>query len=658
MGEKINDEVVVEKVETTKEEKKTSIFKKIKDNKLLFIILVAVILLLGIIIAFVKNFKSDNIKKVSKILPNKYYNIVCLDKSCDQIAAYKGSSTGKSKVTLLTGSGKVVASYKNNYDAKAKTIKEPYALTDNYFIYKKTNTNSKKVVGYSIADRRGKEKYSTDKSLKVLTNHLVLLDDTDKGMNGYSILNAKGKLLFKNVNDFNLYADDKIISAEIDGTKQILNEKGEVVLSDYYVATEVYDENYEVSFLLVEDSKNNSYNYFSLKSLKIVGDSFQNYSRNGDGTLTIIKKENNSTVKYTLYNDGKQKLIGDSKTQSEIANEIKKNVDTKKYNIYLTSVYDENQKYVFADDINNKTFGIYDIKTKKFKKIFSYRSDAGSLYASISKINNDNNLNYYQVSCSTYNCDKNEFLVYNLENGKTMYSVSDAKLRIQNYYQFGEDYKVVKYSYSSQDEKYKGKYVLFNKKNKEITSSSNAIVVVDRDLLIGSESSSSLILFSAKANKVLNNESTLGTRITLNNNKFYRYQTKDNTILLNNKGKEVLKIDSSNDIIYSDKVLVYIKNKKIYIFDSSNSKTRTYKLKKNEKMNDASGDLIAPYRGALFINNSSDNYIKVINRKGNTIKRIKKAEILNIYKTKSNNVVIITKNDIGKAAQYGLYIAK
>ena len=75
-------------------------------------------------------------------------------------------------------------------------------------------------------------------------------------------------------------------------------------------------------------------------------------------------------------------------------------------------------------------------------------------------------------------------------------------------------------------------------------------------------------------------------------------------------------------------------------------------------MNDASGDLIAPYRGALFINNSSDNYIKVINRKGNTIKRIKKAEILNIYKTKSNNVVIITKNDIGKAAQYGLYIAK
>ena len=28
-------------------------------------------------------------------------------------------------------------------------------------------------------------------------------------------------------------------------------------------------------------------------------------------------------------------------------------------------------------------------------------------------------------------------------------------------------------------------------------------------------------------------------------------------------------------------------------------------------MNDASGELIAPFRGAIFINNTSDNYFKV-----------------------------------------------
>ena len=58
-------------------------------------------------------------------------------------------------------------------------------------------------------------------------------------------------------------------------------------------------------------------------------------------------------------------------------------------------------------------------------------------------------LNYYQVSCSTYSCDKNQFYVYDLDTNKVLYKISDSKLKIQNYYQYGSDYKVVKYSYSS-----------------------------------------------------------------------------------------------------------------------------------------------------------------------------------------------------------------
>ena len=129
-----------------------------------------------------------------------------------------------------------------------------------------------------------------------------------------------------------------------------------------------------------------------------------NYTKNGDGTLTITKKENNTTVKYLLDAKGKQKLIGDGKTQSEIANDLRKQIDEKKYNIYLTSIYDKDQKFVFADDIINKTFGLYNIKNNKYKKLFSYKADATSLYTSIAKITNENNLNYYQVSCSGYNC--------------------------------------------------------------------------------------------------------------------------------------------------------------------------------------------------------------------------------------------------------------
>ena len=659
MSKKKSSEEVIDVKVNSEKKKENGFVSFVKENKTkcLFILLAAV-LIIGIIAVVIKKFGGDDIKRVSKILPQKYYNIECLDSNCSGIVAYKGDKTKKSKVTLLNSNGKVVASYKDVYDPKAKSIKTPSAIGKDFFIFKKTNVAKAKVTGYSIANKRGKEVYSSSKVLKVLNDYLVVMDDTNKGLNSYTLLNSRGKTLFKNVNDFDLYADGKVISAEISGSKDVLNEKGDIILSDYYVATEVNDENGEVLYLLVEDSKNNSYNYFSLKSYKIVGDSFQNYSRNGDGTLTISKKENNNTVKYTLRKDGKQIKIGDSKTQSEIADDFRKTIDTKKYNLYLTSVYDKNQKFVFADDISSKAFGLYNIKSKKFVKVFDYKSNASSLYSSISKINNDKNLNYYQISCSTYNCDKNEFYVFDLETGKALYKLSDSKLRIQNYYQYGTDYKVIKYSYSSTNDEYKGKYVLYGKDNKEVVKSSNPIVVVDAELLVGNEMSSSLILYSAKAKKVLNSDKALGSKLTVDGNKIFRYQTDKNTILLNSKGKEVLKVESGADLIYSDKLIVYIKDKKAYMFNASTGKTKKYRFRNNEKMNDASGDLIAPYRGALFINNSANNYVRVVNSRGNIIKTIKKAEIQNIYKTKDNNVVIITKNDSKNITLFGLYIAK
>ena len=659
MSKKKSSEEVIDVKVNSEKKKENGFVSFVKENKTkcLFILLAAV-LIIGIIAVVIKKFGGDDIKRVSKILPQKYYNIECLDSNCSGIAAYKGDKTKKSKVTLLNSNGKVVASYKDVYDPKAKSIKTPSAIGKDFFIFKKTNVAKAKVTGYSIANKRGKEVYSSSKVLKVLNDYLVVMDDTNKGLNSYTLLNSRGKTLFKNVNDFDLYADGKVISAEISGSKDILNEKGDIILSDYYVATEVNDENGELLYLLVEDSKNNSYNYFSLKSYKIVGDSFQNYSRNGDGTLTISKKENNNTVKYTLRKDGKQIKIGDSKTQSEIADDFRKTIDTKKYNLYLTSVYDKDQKFVFADDISSKAFGLYNIKSKKFVKVFDYKSNASSLYSSISKINNDKNLNYYQISCSTYNCDKNEFYVFDLETGKALYKLSDSKLRIQNYYQYGTDYKVIKYSYSSTNDEYKGKYVLYGKDNKEVVKSSNPIVVVDAELLVGNEMSSSLILYSAKAKKVLNSDKALGSKLTVDGNKIFRYQTDKNTILLNSKGKEVLKVESGADLIYSDKLIVYIKDKKAYMFNASTGKTKKYRFRNNEKMNDASGDLIAPYRGALFINNSANNYVRVVNSRGNIIKTIKKAEIQNIYKTKDNNVVIITKNDSKNITLFGLYIAK
>ena len=655
--DEVSEKVEEVKVEIVKEKKNN--FSSTKSNKTKYlIILLAFILLLGIVVAIVKNFKSDDIKKVSKVLPTKYYSIECLDNNCDSIAAYSGKRTGKSKVVLVNGNGDKVAKYTDVYDSKAKVAKTPYALGDSFFIYKKTNVSSNKVTGYSIANKNGKETYSTENTLKLLNKSLVLMSDGNKGINGYTIVTPNGKELYKSVNDYELFDNGNIISIDANGSKMVLDKEGNEVLDNYFVVTSISDKNGDTLYLIVEDSKKNSYYYFDIKKLKIVGDGFQNYTRNDDGSLTITKKVNNSTIKYTLDAKGNQKMIGDTKSQSEIADEFRKNIDTKKYNIYLTSVYDKDQKYVFTDEISSKSFGIYNIKTKKYTKIYSYKKDSTNLYSSVSRISNDNDLKYYQVSCSTYNCSNNEFYVYDLENGKALYNTSNDDLKIQNYYQYEDNYKVVKYSYSSTNADYKGKYVLYGKDNKEIVKSSNNIVIVDRKQLLGYESSSSLILYSAKAKKVLNTDKNLGTKIVIDNTKYYRYKTQNNTILLNENGKEVLKISADSDIIYSDKVLVYINNSKAYIFDASSGKTRKYKMKNNEKMNDAAGDLISPYRGVLFINNSTNNNIKVVNSKGNVIKNIRNAEIQSVHKTSDGNVVIIAKNDSGKTQTYGLYIAK
>ena len=651
--------IEVEKEIVVKNEDKEIKIKKKKtiNVKAIVCFVVAVIIILAIFL-IVRSLKSDYIKYVKKVLPTKYYNVECLDSYCDQIAAYKGKRTGKTRVSLLTSDGKVAAKYNEKYDPKAKTRREPLAVTKNYVLFKNVKVKDGKVSSYSIANKRGKELFKTEDTLKVLNDYLVVLDDKDKGINGYSIIDAKGKELFKKVNDYNKYADETIISINSDGVKQILDEKGNVLLTDYFVANEIKDDDFNTIYLLVGDSKNNAYNYFSIKDKKIVGDSFQNYTKNNDGTLTISKKENNSVVQYTLFKDGKQKRIGDGKTQSEIADELRKKIDSNKYNLYLTSIYDKDQKYIFADDVKGKAFGLYNIKSNKFSKLYDYKKDSTSAYSSISKLSNDKDLKYYQISCSTYSCDKNEFYVYDLENAKVLYKTADSKLKIQYYTQYGKDYKVIKYSYSTTDNDYKGKYVLFGKDNKELVKSTNNIVVVGEELLLGYDSNTSLILYSAKSRKALNDEKTLATKITMGDHKLYKYKTNTNTIIINEKGKEVLKIDANDELIYSDKVIVYINNSKAYILDASKGKIKKYRLKNNEKMNDAAGDIISPYRGALFINNSTNKYIKVVNRNGRVIKQIKNAEIESVKRNSDKNVVIITKDISKKSINYGLYIAK
>ena len=85
---KSNEEVIDVKVNSEKK-KENGLVSFVKENKTkcLFILLAAV-LIIGVIAVVIKKFGGDDIKRVSKILPQKYYNIECLDSNC-KIRKYK-----------------------------------------------------------------------------------------------------------------------------------------------------------------------------------------------------------------------------------------------------------------------------------------------------------------------------------------------------------------------------------------------------------------------------------------------------------------------------------------------------------------------------------------------------------------------------------------
>ncbi|MBQ3475051.1 MAG: hypothetical protein IJH20_02645 [Bacilli bacterium] len=642
--------------EEKKKEKKS--FDLFKNKKILFVAAFIIFVFLIIFFVFKNSKKYAEITKVDKILSEQYYTVECLDSKCDSLAAFGGDAAKDVTVTLVKSDGTQVAKYTVKNNAEDKVTRTPVALGNNWFIFKKVDNESKKEIGYSIANKHGEEIYSTEEKLSVINDNLVLMTNPDKGVDGYTILSSTGKVLFSNVNTIDEYCNNSILSVEVKGTKELLDTEGNILITNYYVSKEILDEDGETLYLLVKDSKNNAYNYFSVNDKKIVGDSFQNYVVKDDKSMEVTKKENNKVVKYSVSTDGEQKLIGNETTQSEMVAKLKETV-SKEYSIYSSSVYDKDQKYILVDNLQENSFGVYEIASKKYTKLYGYK-DGSNSYSSIYELNETDDKNHYylQVSCSTYSCEKELFYVFDIANGKSEYSLNDDSLYITNYYQYDGGYKVVKYSYSSTNEKYKGKYVLLDKDNKEITVSTNKITVVDKKQLIGNESTSSLVIYLSSDNKVLNDDEHLASKIKVNKKTYYKYISGDKIILIDENGNEVINTNSKNDLMYSDMLITYIDGKTVHMMNGKNGNESTYKLGDNEKMNDASGDLIPPYRGALFINNSQDKRVKVIGSTGKTIKTMDNVEIEKLYYTSDKNVVIITKKFSDNKTLYGAYLAK
>ncbi len=585
-----------------------------ESNKKIYIFISSIILILfAILLSYNVFFKKTQVlTRVSKILNVKYDNIQCIDEKCNGVISIKGN-----EVILIDKNGDKIAKYDNNDNYI------PYEISDKYFISRKTDEND--LIGYSINDNNGNITYESKNKLDILNKNYVLMSDNNK----YTILDINGNKKISNIEEIQSYLDGRYILVKENGKYTMYDEKLKKILDEYIIDLEVKD-NEKTIYYIVKNIKTNQYNYFNIKKSKIVGDNFESYVRlNDDSNLLITKREKNKNVKYILDEKGKQKKQNNSKLQVQIVKDIKSKLD-KDFYLYTESVIDENQKYVIVDNKKENSIGAYNINTKKFYEIYSYSSKYSNVYSSVSNLNANNDL-FFQISCTSNSCDTPVTVIYNLTKNKEMY-INYATDKIpEKYIQYDNNYKVIKYSYSSNNNDYKGKYVLYNDKNEELLKDDNDI-------------------YSSKKNSKLNEKP--GEIININNSKVYKYNNEENeTVLLNSSGDTI--ISTTNKIVYGKQSIMVINNNTIDIYNIPTNEKIEYKLKENESI--YSLNSINLQKDSIYINNYKDNYVKIVNQYGNELKVIKNVQFKEISENDSNNVFMIVKD---KNDKYGLYIGK
>ena len=614
--------------------------KKNVINKIIYVIVS--IFVIAAIVFLVKYFSSKNIKMVRNILKPVYSDITCVDVNCSSIKATKENKKGDKTVELYNDKVKIVGSYvvKNGKEDKKQIV----SIKDDYFII---SENDK----YYIFNKSFKELYKTNNAL-ISLNQKYILEKGEK----YTLLNYKGEKLFENISEYNLYNDQKIIEIVTENKYVIYDEVKNKILDGYKIDKEVIDSENNTLYLVTKNVKTGVYQYYDCNNYKMIGDSFENYTVTTDNELVVSKRENGTKVDYKINTKGEQTKLDKSFSKVEEINNISKDMNDDEYYLYSVSVYESNQNVVLVDNKKSKELGFYDLKNKKFNKIYSYDSKEGNIYSSITKLNSDNDNNYLEVSCSSKLCGKNLLYVVNMKNKKTEFYNENDKVVLQNYTQYENGYKMIKYSNKSEDEKYKGKYVLYNDKNEELSISENEILILGQKIVFGPVKNETVTLYSIKDKKSLNN--TGANVIKIKNKEYYKYQDeKNNTVLLDSNGNEMLKVKMSQNLKNSDDSLIYIDNKKVKMY-SDDFKAKNYSLEKNEElMNNNSSDIL-PYKGAIFLNNTKGKYIKIVNFDGMKIRKIKNSTVENIYQNKEKNVYIIAKKKDKNGTNFGLYLAK
>ena len=637
-----------------KQENKDLFLGLIDKTKLIKILCaIAVVLLIALIIKIFV-FKPGTSKNgVSKLLDTKYDSISCIDYDCNGFMAIDGDKLTKYKVVLFNVDGEKVADYKEGYNANLKETEVPYAIGKDFYLTSITSLSKLSASGYNMKNKKGKVIYSSEKSIELLNNYLVIT--TDKETSKKIIVDKKGKVLYSNISDYDSYFNGKIIEIEIDNTYALLNELGEKFLSDYSISKIVKDEDEKYLYAVVKNEKDKVYNYFDLLKAKIVGDSFSSYSAGDEvGTLVITKKENEKSVKYLLTKDGKQTKVEEEETNTNTGSsnlfDVFKNYIDSTYAIYTRSLYSKDQENILVENKTEKSAGIYNIKTKEYKELFKFNPER--LYYSLN--------NYYvaqkdpkdesllRIVC-TSSCVQNTSVVYDFKNNKELYRY-EGEDYLTSYTEYENGFKVIGLSTSSRN------YAVLDKDNNKVYSTENGnIYIIDSEIVYGSYPNYSAIIYSSKDKKAITENKV--NLVDDYKNKIYTYSDDNYNYVLNASGKEIIKVGKKDYFKNIKNYYVYLVDNKLNIYNIDKDKTNTYTLKDNEKMNDASGSMISPYKQTLVINNSTEKYVKVINFNGKVLKKINNVE-LSKFKTndEAEKAFLIVKKTKNNKDLYGLYV--
>lgn len=637
-----------------KQENKDLFLGLIDKTKLIKILCaIAVVLLIALIIKIFV-FKPGTSKNgVSKLLDIKYDSISCIDYDCNGFMAIDGDKLTKYKVVLFNVDGEKVADYKEVYNANLKETEVPYAIGKDFYLTSITSLSKLSASGYNMKNKKGKVIYSSEKSIELLNNYLVIT--TDKETSKKIIVDKKGKVLYSNISDYDSYFNGKIIEIEIDNTYALLNELGEKFLSDYSISKIVKDEDEKYLYAVVKNEKDKVYNYFDLLKAKIVGDSFSSYSAGDEvGTLVITKKENEKSVKYLLTKDGKQTKVEEEETNTNTGSsnlfDVFKNYIDSTYAIYTRSLYSKDQENILVENKTEKSAGIYNIKTKEYKELFKFNPER--LYYSLN--------NYYvaqkdpkdesllRIVC-TSSCVQNTSVVYDFKNNKELYRY-EGEDYLTSYTEYENGFKVIGLSTSSRN------YAVLDKDNNKVYSTENGnIYIIDSEIVYGSYPNYSAIIYSSKDKKAITENKV--NLVDDYKNKIYTYSDDNYNYVLNASGKEIIKVGKKDYFKNIKNYYVYLVDNKLNIYNIDKDKTNTYTLKDNEKMNDASGSMISPYKQNLVINNSTEKYVKVINFNGKVLKKIDNVE-LSKFKTndEAEKAFLIVKKTKNNKDLYGLYV--